>query len=256
MQVPSSHYVRHGPCSVCGSKDNVAWYSNGTGYCFGCGKLHKSKEFTPLGAMGSGNPSNEQSASDTKHGGGLRPPPDDLDGNFPHKVVEWIAKYELEPQDLIKYHVKWSPSREQLVYLFHGESNDVVLWQARNFREGTTHKNRFFTGGTPEKVVANYRPSQETGTAVLVEDCISAIKIAMSGGGTGIPCFSSSMSNGKLIQIANRYNKVDVWLDNDKFNSSCKLSNRLKLLGCESRVIHTSYDPKEYNLFELKEYIR
>ncbi|MHC4698989.1 MAG: DnaB-like helicase C-terminal domain-containing protein [Planctomycetota bacterium] len=26
----------HGPCTACGSRDNVAWYENGSGWCFGC----------------------------------------------------------------------------------------------------------------------------------------------------------------------------------------------------------------------------
>ena len=31
-----STFVRHEPCPSCGSKDNLARYSDGHGYCFGC----------------------------------------------------------------------------------------------------------------------------------------------------------------------------------------------------------------------------
>lgn len=32
-----SHCIQHEPCPECGSKDNLARYSDGHGYCFGCG---------------------------------------------------------------------------------------------------------------------------------------------------------------------------------------------------------------------------
>jgi len=32
-----SDFVRHSSCPSCGSKDNLAVYSDGHGHCFGCG---------------------------------------------------------------------------------------------------------------------------------------------------------------------------------------------------------------------------
>lgn len=37
-----SEFLHHAPCDDCGSKDNVAVYSDGHSYCFGCG-THKNK---------------------------------------------------------------------------------------------------------------------------------------------------------------------------------------------------------------------
>jgi len=170
--------------------------------------------------------------------------------------MEWVGKYDLSASDLIKHNVKWSPSREQLIYLFYGEGEDVVLWQARNFRRGTDHKHRFVTNGTPSQVAAQYHSGEETDTGVIVEDCISGIKVAMSGSGNGIPAFSSSLSTDKIVKLSKRHKRVIVWLDGDKFNEAVKLSNRFKLLGVESRVVHTSFDPKEYNLFEIREILK
>ena len=31
-----SEFVQHEPCPACGSKDNLARYTDGHGYCFGC----------------------------------------------------------------------------------------------------------------------------------------------------------------------------------------------------------------------------
>lgn len=165
--------------------------------------------------------------------------------------MEWVQQYELEAKDLIQRNVVWSPSREQLIYLFYGEGNDVVLWQARNFRAGTDHKRRFFTAGTPANVIAQYYSGKTTSTGVIVEDCISGIKVAMSGEGHGIPAFSSTLSTDKIVRLSKMYDRIIVWLDGDKFSEAVKLSNRFKMLGVESRVLHTSFDPKCYNLFEM-----
>lgn len=37
MQHEGSEFVQHEPCPSCGSKDNLARYTDGHGYCFGCG---------------------------------------------------------------------------------------------------------------------------------------------------------------------------------------------------------------------------
>lgn len=41
---PESSLVKHEPCPECGSRDNLARYSDGHGYCFGCGYYEKSAD--------------------------------------------------------------------------------------------------------------------------------------------------------------------------------------------------------------------
>ena len=36
-----SEFLRHEPCPECGSRDNLARYADGSGYCFGCGHYEK-----------------------------------------------------------------------------------------------------------------------------------------------------------------------------------------------------------------------
>jgi hypothetical protein len=168
--------------------------------------------------------------------------------------MKWVDKYGIRASDLIRHNVKWSPSREQLVYIFYGEGKDVVLWQSRNFREGTTHKTRFFTGGTPAEVVAAYYPSEKSNTCIIVEDCISGIKCA-NAGFVGIPCFSAAMPKSKLAQIARMYSRCYVWLDEDKLKESRNLATQCSMLGMRTRVIYTPLDPKEYSVDNIKQRI-
>lgn len=40
----SSEFLRHAPCPECGSKDNLGIYTDGHGYCFGCGYYLPAKD--------------------------------------------------------------------------------------------------------------------------------------------------------------------------------------------------------------------
>jgi hypothetical protein len=268
MYAGQSRFVRHSACDKCGSRDNVAWYSNGTGFCFGCGAFYRdvaralrpnqsSSESTNKAdqSVGGSNMVGEKTSesASTNSEVQLRPPPHDFGTYYPAVVVDWMKQYDIDVTDMMKFNVKWSPSREQLLYFFYGEDNDLVLWQARNFRKGTDHKSRFFTGGTPETVVAAYYPKQGAGTtAIIVEDCASGIKCAKAGF-TGIPVFGAKMPAGKMNRICQMFETVIWWLDADKFTASVKQSNLCKLLGAKSRVINTAYDPKEYSVVEMQE---
>lgn len=243
-----SRFVRHGPCEACGSRDNVAWYTNGSGFCFGCGRFY------------SGTVATRNGASKTSHKNwtlesNLRPLPDDVNCEYPLKVISWINKYDLKPEDLIRNNIKWSPSREQLIYIFYGRDEEVILWQARNFRERTTHKDRFFTGGTPEDVIAIYPPGQTEGEiGVIVEDCISALKVGRSGF-VGVPAFSSAISPRKLSRLAKRFDRIVWWLDGDKYKEAQKQVQRTALLGVSTNLIYTALDPKEYSDEAIRRYV-
>lgn len=249
LQQSSDSFVRHEPCPRCGSRDNLARYSSGSAFCFGCG-YYVSGSRHHLGSQVSGfrgnNGSVQLGEASNQVRPEVRPPPDDIGTYYGGRALEWLRKYDIGVADLIKHNVKWSPSREQLIYQFFGADKDLVLWQARNFREGTAHKDRFYTGGKPEDVVAAYYPDESIREAAIVEDCVSGIKCARAGV-AGIPCFGSTMSKTKLARIARLYGSVTVWLDEDKYNEGKKLATQLALLGCKTKVLQTSKDPKEYD---------
>jgi hypothetical protein len=259
-QLPS-RYLRHEPCPACNSKDNLARYDGGSCFCFGCGYFergYKGNSQRGLSAMGGTGKSRGRVAATTssESENGIRPPPDDtIFGDYPEVVLDWIGRYGLTAVDLIRYKIGWSKRREQLIYHFYGADADLVLWQARNFRAGTTHKDRFYTSGSSAEVVAAYYPKQTGDTACIVEDCVSAIK-ACQAGVTGIPCIGSSMPEKKLAQVARMYKNVFTWLDEDKFKESNKLARQLSMLGCRTRVIQTKEDPKAYPLDFLEHKLR
>lgn len=239
-----SSFQGHFPCPKCNSKDNLGRYDNGSAYCFGCGYYER----------GTHSIVSKLAKPRSETIDGIRSPPDDIGTHYPVVVLDWISKYHLDVPTLIRHNVKWSPSREQLIYLFYGEGSNVVLWQARNFRSGTTHKSRFYTGGTPADVLALYNPRESSNTAVIVEDCISGLRCAEAGY-VGVPCFSAAMPKEKLARLRRYYSNVVVWLDEDKANEARKLATQCALLGFHSKVVCTEEDPKLYKEEEIKEYV-
>jgi hypothetical protein len=248
--IRQDHYLKHEPCPKCGSRDNLARYSSGSGYCFGCGHFEPAQLGSLLKTLEHvGEGRQEESVY------GVRPLPDDLVSYYPPKVVSWIAKYDLAPVDLINHNVCWSPSREQLIYRFYGKGANVVLWQARNFREGTDHKRRFFTSGPSEDIIAKYSTRESNDTCCIVEDCISAIKLAYAGV-HGVPCLGSTMSRKKIVRMSRLYKRMVVWLDADKLKEARDISEHAAACGLETKVVYTEDDPKVFSINSIKGYIK
>lgn len=172
--------------------------------------------------------------------------------------MDWLRKYDIGIQEAIQRKVRWSTSRQQLVFLF-GNS----VWQARNFNESA--RTKYFTQGEvndhlpiyfavpPSDIPDTVRArsllvvdgSPSTSVLFLVEDAVSAIKIARQF--DAMPLLGSSISHKKLARIEKFYNSVVFWLDADKFKEAQGLSTSAKLVGLNSRVVYTELDPKEYD---------
>ncbi len=97
----------------------------------------------------------------------------------------------------------------------------------------------------PNGVVLGVGGQHNAPTLVLVEDCVSAIKIARQA--DAMPLLGSSISKEKLARINKFYSNVIFWLDADKYNQAKGLSTTAKFLGLHSRAICTARDPKEYD---------
>lgn len=85
----------------------------------------------------------------------------------------------------------------------------------------------------------------------MVEDSLSAIKVARLI--DAIPLFGSSIDNNKLARITQGYDRVYVWLDENKFTTAQSIALRAQLLGVDAKVIYSKLDPKYCN---AEEYIK
>lgn len=172
--------------------------------------------------------------------------PDDVSRVIGDIGVSWLSKYGIDVATALKNNILWSDRRQQLIFTFP----ETELWQARNFGE-FGKKVKYLTSGNHEDVLPIYQevPSERV---VVVEDCVSAIRIAMVRGleGSGwhaMPLLGSHLPTKKLNRLRRLYSTMVVWLDHDKGKEAQAIARRAAMVGLSSRVVHTELDPKEFS---------
>lgn len=246
-------FLRHEACGKCGSSDGKAIYADSSSYCFVC------HHYQPSSLSGYVNSSSIKEV----------PPsiklPDDCSYEYPPHILEWVYKYSITVEELISNDVVYSKSRNQLIFKLPDASNQSPCWQARNFSESA--RTKYYTQGEKEKCFPIYGRSDrnaDTGLStteecrplrqsrqpilVIVEDCISAIKIARQW--ASMPCLGSSLSRSKLTALralVGPSTRFVVWLDSNMYDKAQQIAQRLRLLGSKAYVVWTNLDPKCYD---------
>lgn len=261
-------FLHHEPCPRCGSRDNLARYADGSAWCFGgCGYREKANRVPVY---------NQQLTEKYEDVIILD---QDLGNEYPDHVVAWLNSYGITVREALSHGWKYSPTRDQLVFIWYDEAGNPTLSQARNFWSGA--KVKYFTQGSVEQILPIFRRTEgragETSPTVvvveeasqiprlfkvlsdvkrdqalhtsrralvIVEDVVSAAKISRQA--SAMPCLGSTLSNSRLTRLRAFYGLLGVWLDADKWTNAVDIANRAKLLGFETKVIYTEKDPKCY----------
>jgi ribosomal protein S27AE len=227
----TSQFIRHHPCTECGSKDNLAEYTN-SWYCFGCGYYKKKNDLNSL--------RERLSKSLTSDRVGY---PLDTTEKIPPQALKWLLKYNITPEEIANYNIGWH--EPDLLVLYNTNS----YWQGRVFSDVTTQKYKSWG----QKPIVMYGTVMKAVGVVLVEDILSAICVARVPDIIAIPMFGTSCSR----ELEKHLQKLDiftyVWLDGDVKKKSIALKNRLKSLGLLTKSILTSKDPKTFTKEEIEE---
>lgn len=247
-----ANFKGHEPCPNCGSRNNLGRYDDGSAFCFGCG--HKERR-THAPVRLAADPAEDDS-------GRSYAIPADAGQHYGAAAVEWLSRFHMDIPTAIKAGILWSPSREQLIYQLGN------CWQARNFRpdggDGNAKRQQAknFTSGDVNECLHMYtnptsqrdvgENSVESGL-VIVEDPVSAIRVASSGGRfDAMPLLGSHLASSRLNAIAGLYGDVVFWLDSDKYKEARAMCDRAKYMGLSARTIYTEEDPKCHSNEEIQ----
>jgi hypothetical protein len=191
--------------------------------------------------------------------------PDDATQNYSIQALAWAAKYEISVEEMLRSNMYYSAARNQVIFRFNDGEGGVVAWQARNLT-ATSKGRRYYTQGDINHVLPIYRcrdaagdhPGSVVRRLVLVEDCLSAIKVASltDAGRDAMPCLGSSVPRAKLARLRPFYDVLDVFLDPDMWPKSLMLAKQAEMLGFRVRSIKAEHDPKEFTREELKELLK
>jgi len=239
-------FVKHEGCPSCGSRDNLARYSDGSAYCFGCRYTERGDKSPFVGERDGKN----ESVSD-----GVRFP-DDATNILDGAGLEWLAKYGLDAGDAFKAGFKWSPYWRQLLMPFYDGDGQLCCIQAKNFDAKRASKAKYYNVGEKAQsrtIYVSLRAQERGGVRrrlVLTEDAVSALVVSQVADGK--PLLGTSIPREQLAEIAKSYDELIVWLDDDKWREGRSIADQAKLLGMKTKTLLTDKDPKEYDIDTIK----
>lgn len=269
-------FLFNGPCPKCGSRDNLANYSDGSKWCWGC-RYYQSPNISPyVTEKLDGIRSADVVSKSVLEG---------FTTDLSEETTKWLHRYEISPYQARQHGILSNPSRNQTVFLFSSKGagrsdyddaetisrdeestgtshwglrvpvprdDEILGYQARNHNPNS--KQRYYTSGKVEELLPIYFHTEGyTKTLVLVEDCLSAIKISTIT--DAMPILGSDLSNKKLSRLRPFYGHLKVWLDSDMLHKARTIKNRAEAIGITADVIYTPKDPKEYSYAEIREYL-
>ena len=120
-------FIQHTNCPNCGSRDNLAEYSDGF-YCFGCGYKKQKNDINSVRSRLSESrasvmQSDEQDISTTNI--------------IPQKAMQWLLKYGITQKDIDIYKLGWCESWQALKFAAKSKRKAipkfacslVILWK-------------------------------------------------------------------------------------------------------------------------------
>ena len=227
----TSQFIQHHPCTECGSKDNLAEYTN-SWYCFGCKYYKKKTDLDSLRERVSKSLTNDR----------VGYPLNTKEITSP-RGLKWLLEYNITPEEIAQYNLCWSDPDLLVLY------NSRDYWQGRVFSDVTTQKYKSWG----QKPIIMYGTIGRAVGVVLTEDIISAICVSRVPNIIAIPMLGTSCSRS----LEKHLQKLDiftyVWLDGDVKKKSIALKNKLKTLGLLTKSILTNKDPKMYTKEQIEE---
>lgn len=240
----NSYFLRHEPCSNCGSRDNLAVWSDGHKYCFGCGYIESGNGESLAVKL---DKALKQHRKDKEED--LLVLPDDVSFNLPSEVSEWLNKYYITKEQIAQYNLRWSEKQKSLILPIY-EDGKLIFYQERNF-VGKSPK--YLTYGNLNGHLPVFGGDADLSIVVLVEDYISAIRVSREA--PCMPLFGSSVNKTIMARLAYAYSYLAFWLDHDKYSEAIKFKKKYGYLFDFSTIIHTHKDPKEYTDDDIFEHV-
>ena len=242
--------VVHSPCPRCRTNgrdnrgDNLATYPDGSAHCFSCHFHIFPKHYIPRRV---------------EHNGPKNLLPRDFTREVPATALRWLLHYGL-PWTYWKETIGYSASEERLVFLVGDTGNGPRFSIGRYvgtragirkwFVWGDSHKHAEVVGPSGMALASNERQR-----AILVEDIVSAHKVAAAGF-TAIPLFGTQVHKPHLYYLMQQPAGLEVvlWLDKDQQGTIMRKALGLQtLLGVGVKTVSTDKDPKSLSIKEIKD---
>lgn len=179
---------------------------------------------------------------------------------WPKEALSWLYQYGITSEEIKERGIAYSPSYGRVCFPLYMDG-EYIGWQGRSLDESTnppkylTMVDRSRAGGNAAEFgsVLNGNTLRDS-RVVIVEDCLSAIKISRL-----LPavCTLGTHPTDEVSNwLSKRYQSAVIWYDNDKPEVKKAQADLFRLLGTltggKAVLILTDKDPKEYSNEEIK----
>lgn len=242
----ATHCTHHSQCPNCrktghdNAHDNLAVYSDGSSYCFRCGYHTSASGLAKLLT---------KTTKPVKISKNVNTLPFDVSEDLPATASNFLNKFDLTKNDIKTNLLMWSEHYQRLIFPYFNDMG-IAAWQGRYL--GEEKKSKWYNKGDLRSldVVKGNRYAK---TVVLCEDIISAIKIAHCPKVCVVPLFGTHVSTKRMLQLAEKYDTIFVWLDFDMKHKALSYAQQLRLVNSNSSVIYTKKDPKSLTDVEISD---
>lgn len=243
------------PCPKCREKgrdrrgNNLQRWPDGHAHCFAC-TYHEFNMQGTVGYMG-----NILEVEQLKKNKMFEAPdlklPDDATTSIDAVALIWLAKYDIELNEVEQYDFRWSPSKKMLIFPFyaneyedHHHEGKLMGWQGRSFNLNSQMQYYKVGGFIDFYNVLNFEGGKGD-ELIIVEDYISAIKVARQF--TTMALLGSQMSTPRMNGLKKWTQHLTFWLDEDKADKAGELVRVATMLGFHAKYVITKHDPKAYD---------
>lgn len=178
--------------------------------------------------------------------------PADFTREVPATAWQWLLQYGI-PWHHWKESCGYSPKEQRLV--FRVESEGQLQFSIGRYvggrSEGHEPRKWYVWGDCHKHCHVLRQPDANGSSVVLVEDLISAHKVAFST--TAVPLFGTKIHPCHMYYLQNSNENVVLWLDKDQELNVKKQAVQLAaLIGREVKVVTTDNDPKLLSNEQIK----
>jgi hypothetical protein len=187
----------------------------------------------------------------------------------PTTATHWLLKHRIDYEVAVKYDIGWSQNYQRIIFPLKATNMTDVLdkgwnatygWIGRNVSKEVTKDNpkwlkrvRVVGESMHFHAIGKYRNANAEITCVVVEDVVSAIRVAEGAGCHAVALLGTTLPKGMLARFKKLH--LVVWLDADAYTKGLAMWSNMNKLGYMCKHLYTDNDPKTYSNDKIREHL-
>jgi len=179
--------------------------------------------------------------------------PLDFTSEIPGAGLVYLYTRGLHDIDIKKWKIGYSPKYDRVIFPVY-DGKKLVFYTGRTTskvtKENPKYMNVYQSGRKEVYFIAKGIFNVDV---VIVEDIVSAIRSSYTL--DAFAMLSTHIPETLMLELANHYTTIYLWLDPDKRDKCVKLRRRYRAFGMNVRLIRSDKDPKFYDNKEIRRFI-